>query len=78
MNINSYRVSIVLSEYKFNFNFCSGVFEKLVFKVWLGYGTETSSGKHMYIWNTCIKKYAQIVKASVYGNFLLIRKKVQN
>ena len=35
VNIYAYRVSLVLSEYNFTFNFCQAVIEKLVFKVWL-------------------------------------------
>ena len=33
VNIYSYRVSLAQPEYNFTFNFCRGLFEKLVFKV---------------------------------------------
>ena len=33
VNMYSYRVSLVLSEYNFTFNFYRAVFEKFVFKV---------------------------------------------
>ena len=39
VNIYSYRVSLTLQENNFIFNFCRAVFEKLLFKVCLGYNT---------------------------------------
>ena len=39
VNMNSYRVSLVLSEHTVTFKFYWEDFEKLVFKVWLEYGS---------------------------------------
>ena len=39
VNIYSYWLNLVLSEYNFTFNFCLGVLEKLIFRFWLGYGS---------------------------------------
>ena len=45
LNIYSCRASLTLSEYNFTFKLCQVLFEKSIFKDFLGYGTETSSGK---------------------------------
>ena len=49
LKVNLYpdRARLTLQEYKFNLNFCPRVFEKLILKVWLWYGTVTSSGKQV-------------------------------
>ena len=39
LNIYSCRLGLALSEYDFTFNLCQGVFEKLIFNVWLWYGS---------------------------------------
>ena len=52
------RAMLALSEYNFIFKFCRKVFEKLAFKVWLGYGTKTSSGIQL----NCLKSEHIIIQ----------------
>ena len=61
VNICSYRTSSALSEYNFNFKFCRGVFEKLAFKVWLGYGSVRDVDK--------FGETAVYVEQKMLGNF---------
>ena len=72
MNTYSYRVRLALSEYHFTLNFCQVVFEKLVYKVWSGYDTETSSGKQVYDWLILNFKAAILWKTQLWWLKLLL------